>query len=305
MAKVVAMRDPRAVTRTPSRAPEHLAITDAIGEVSGVAPDGFVRFADLACAGGLEPQFTEHSVRFGDRLERHRLTHYFDVGPSGSRTVLAVLDRLTELAAAMEIRNASGLAALGPALLRSVASIEQVVLGIDARTEPGATRLKLYLVFSRPAPEAFELLTTSLGITPPPGLAAREVRLVGVDLSQDGASDLKAYLRLDPRRLDRVFRDPDSVRDLANASREVVLQQGLGGSQRRQLHFHATDEARFARWMVDRASNEGLRALLDHQNALNAALSGIRMAPWIIGLPYADGRADESRGNVYFHPMPR
>lgn len=273
----------------------------AVGAVGPSPPPSLARLLNVLEASTVSPSFVEHSVRFGTSLEVGRLTAYHDVLRGTATGVGHVVAQFEELADSLAFPIHEPVREfLNVDVLRSLASLDQVALGIDARAAESLTRLKFYVVFGTSDGPNVAHMLSALGTRPMPALDPTQVRIVGFDLTPHGLGDVKVYMRLDRDRLRHAVGGLASCRELVVGAKEVVLQQCLIDTSRRQLHFHAEDARVYRRWLAS-TPDSGAAGVLHHADALSRMNGGPRVDPWIIGLPIVDGRVQTDRGNVYLH----
>ena len=302
LASGVELRDDPSVHAVPVVIAEPHGLVAAVASSAATIPDDFLTFCSVISRIRPAAEFSEHSVRFGAAIEPFRLTHYFDVGSGRKSRATDVGSSFLEAAEKLEFVLPPSLPEVVRRLLPQRDEVAQVVLGIDARFEPGATRLKYYVIFDRSASDAVDAVRAMLGVPTCAGFDPGQAYILGLDLKQSGLSEMKLYTRLDLARLRRVIRNYDEVAVLARGARSVALQQCLVDQERRQLHFHASNAAIYDEWLSRLSStNNPLSEAQRHARLVESRLMSGRLLPWIIGLEHRNGRVDLSTGNVYFH----
>jgi hypothetical protein len=277
----------------------------ALSAADPSTPRALERFDAITAGAAPEPDFFEHSARFGPRFEPHRLTYYFDVARRGSDVARVAGERFLRLGEELGLSLSNPLVELVRDELPRRDEILQVVLGVEAPREPAALRAKYYLVFRESPPAVVQRVIEALGApNPPPGADPAKVYILGIDVDRAGLADVKLYFRLDRALLPRAVENAGALADLLAGTRLVVLQQCLLRPERRQIYLHATNADVLTRWIDRRPGTAAIASLRERHASLRGALAGHRLEPWILSFAFANRRADLDAGNIYFHLDP-
>ena len=266
----------------------------ALRRASPESPKTLEVFDRIAGAECPRPDFLEWSARIGEALQTERLTYYFDAEKHSADELANVGDRFVALAAALDMKVPPTLATTYAALVPRAETLLQAVLGIDAAAP---MRVKLYLIMRGPAPDLVDGMLAAVGAVRPSSLDAARVYILGLDFGAEGLADAKLYYRLDVARLPRVVANLGEVREVYEATREVVLQRCLL-ADRSQIYLHADNDSAITKYL---ARSDATRQLITHARSVNVELAPQRIAPWIISFAFRDHRLVLDTSNVYFH----
>jgi hypothetical protein len=274
-------------------------LLDALRVADSEVPSALETFDRVATRDDARPDFFEHSMRV-DGSSPYRLTYYFDVHRRGKDVARMAGARFVELSRELG-------AALPPALEAFVGSdatsgpeVLQVVLGVDAPSGGALVRCKYYLVFRGDPGDSLASLLAALALETPAKADLHRGYIVGIDVTAAGVEDVKLYFRLDRTAVPRAFDAPPAIAALVAESRDVVLQQCIRRPERRQAYMHASSTEKLASWLAKHESGESAR----RATAINAALHGARLKPWIVSFACTGRRLAASQGAVYYHLAP-
>ena len=270
-------------------------------ERAGAVPDALRLFDRAASAGrGAAPDFFEVSACVGDRVDPFRATYYFDVGRHGIDCAASANARFVAACEASDIELPAAFAELLSTDALAAPTVLQLVLGIDARDDPTATRIKYYVIFRGDSTEIFTSFAAATGIELPAVVDPGTVYIAGVDLTAGRVTDLKAYVRLRDDRIASTLRRPALHRELLAGCRGVVFQQ-CATSARRQMYFHASNPAAIEHELTGATNRAAATPFLRERIAAMNAGADRPLDPWILAYRYDRGELDRTSYTVYFH----
>ncbi len=288
-----------AARRRPTGGGGHTPLVKALLAVDDATPAHVAAVDACVAAVSRAPDSIEYSAKVGlATLEPYRFTWYWDVGrhPRGlAREIVSTFRACADRTGAV----------VPEALLDApfdAGPVLQLVVGLDARPDPAATRVKLYAVLSLGARSVVEALGELCGVPqPPPSVDLDLTYIVGLDFGPRGLVDMKLYFALDGRSAPRLLRAPSSAGELLSLSRLIVFQQGLVDPAKRALFFHANDRALLRRELArSLGPDRPMSHLLTRARAMGDVV-GTALDPWILSYPLVGGSLERETCNVYFH----
>ena len=259
-------------------------------DASTEVPSDFVLFHNSVAMAENGPDSFEYSVST-DSDALWRVTHYFDVRDTPERAE-EVCRRLEDAAGALGIPIPNKVRRLLDPQGLSVAL--QVGIGIDARPDPDATRLKLYIISDNAG--GSDVATKLVDACEAGSEQAPNPHIVGLDLTRSGLLDVKVYTSLDPSRLAQIFRRPRAHEGTIKGAKNAVLHESRLLGNERKLHVAARDGRELRRRLE---LDPDAAPLLAHVRKVEN-LAGFPLEPWLISHTYRDGEL-EGPLTVYYH----
>ena len=264
-------------------------------------PPELLAFDGLVSAPHPPADFRELSIGVSHRLDPWRLTAYFDVAGEPTVVTRTAWERASALAEFMGVPLPAVLESLLCDRLATNAALRQVAVGLDARDDPAASRMKLYVIFEGDASRPTASLCAALDATPPDNAALALTHIVGIDLTRAGLHDVKLYYSLDLGRAHRIVRDPTRWTTLLRGATTLVYAHSLL-TPRRSLHVRARDPELLWR-ELPRLAAPALPRLHACLQALGCTPDRRGpLQPAFVALPWEDGALDPTRFTLYLHP---